>query len=62
MSRPPLPFPVRLHMLRHVTSDELANDGQVTRAIQHYLGHMNVAHLTCYTNLASDRFKTFWRD
>jgi site-specific recombinase XerD len=32
------------------------------RAIQHYLGHKNIVHTTRYTNLASDRFKTFWRD
>jgi hypothetical protein len=31
-------FPVHPHMLRHATGYELANDGQDTRAIQHYLG------------------------
>ena len=58
----PLPFPVHPHMLRHATGYKLANDGQDTRAIQHYLGHKNIAHTTRYTNLAPDRFKTFWRD
>ena len=33
-----LPFPVHPHMLRHATGYKLANDGQDTRAIQHYLG------------------------
>jgi len=49
-------------MLRHATGYKLANDGQDTRAIQHYLGHKNIAHTTRYTNLAPDRFKMFWRD
>ena len=53
---------VAAHMLRHATGYKLANDGQDTRAIQHYLGHKNIAHTTRYTNLAPDRFKTFWRD
>lgn len=57
-----LGFPVHPHMLRHATGYKLANDGQDTRAIQHYLGHKNIAHTTRYTNLAPDRFKTFWRD
>ena len=57
-----LPFPVHPHMLRHATGYKLANDGQDTRAIQHYLGHRNIVHTTRYTNLAPDRFKMFWRD
>lgn len=57
-----LPFPVHPHMLRHGTGFKLANDGQDTRAIQHYLGHRNIAHTTRYTELAPDRFKTFWKD
>jgi site-specific recombinase XerD len=32
------------HMLRHSTGFKLANDGQDTRAIQHYLGHRNIQH------------------
>ena len=55
-------FPVHLHMLRHATGYKLANDGQDTRAIQHYLGHRNIQHTTRYTELAADRFKDFWRD
>jgi type 1 fimbriae regulatory protein FimE len=37
-------FPVHPHMLRHATGYKLANDGQDTRAIQHYLGHRNIQH------------------
>ena len=55
-------FPVYPHMLRHATGYKLANDGQDTRAIQHYLGHRNIQHTTRYTELAADRFKDFWRD
>jgi type 1 fimbriae regulatory protein FimE len=49
-------------MLRHATGYKLANDGQDTRAIQHYLGHRNIQHTTRYPELAADRFKDFWRD
>jgi len=55
-------FPIHPHMLRHATGYKLANDGQDTRAIQHYLGHRNIQHTTRYTELAADRFKDFWRD
>ena len=50
------------HMLRHATGYKLANDGQDTRAIQHYLGHRNIEHTTRYTELAPDRFRNFWPD
>jgi type 1 fimbriae regulatory protein FimB/type 1 fimbriae regulatory protein FimE len=49
-------------MLRHATGFKLANDGQDTRAIQHYLGHRNIQHTVRYTALAADRFKDFWED
>jgi type 1 fimbriae regulatory protein FimE len=55
-------FPVHPHMLRHACGYKLANDGQDTRALQHYLGHKNIQHTVRYTELASDRFKEFWRD
>lgn len=55
-------FPIHPHMLRHATGYKLANDGQDTRAIQHYLGHRNIQHTTRYTELAPDRFKDFWKD
>jgi type 1 fimbriae regulatory protein FimE len=55
-------FPVHPHMLRHATGYKLANEGQDTRAIQHYLGHRNIEHTTRYTELAPDRFRNFWSD
>jgi integrase len=39
-----LGMPIHPHMLRHSTGFKLANDGQDTRAIQHYLGHRNIQH------------------
>ncbi len=58
----PAPIPVHPHMLRHSTGFKLANDGQDTRAIQHYLGHKNIQHTVAYTQLAADRFNGFWED
>ena len=55
-------FPVHPHMLRHGCGFKLANDGHDTRAIQHYLGHKNIWHTACYTELAADRFNGFWKD
>ena len=46
-----LPFPVHPHMLRHACGYKLANEGQDTRAIQHYLGHRNITHTCRYTEL-----------
>ena len=57
-----LGFPVHPHMLRHAAGYKLVNDGQDTRAIQHYLGHSNITHTVRYTDLSPDRFKDFWRD
>ena len=55
-------FPVHPHMLRHATGYKLANDGHDTRAIQQYLGHKNIQHTVRYTELASTRFRDFWKD
>jgi len=55
-----LPFPIHPHMLRHATGYKLANDGQDTRALQHYLGHKNIMHTVRYTELSPERFKNFW--
>lgn len=55
-------FPVHPHMLRHGCGFKLANDGQDTRAIQHYLGHRNIQHTVRYTELSPGRFKDFWQD
>jgi type 1 fimbriae regulatory protein FimB/type 1 fimbriae regulatory protein FimE len=56
------PFPIHPHMLRHATGYKLANDGQDTRALQHYLGHKNIMHAVRYTELSPERFKNFWED
>jgi type 1 fimbriae regulatory protein FimB/type 1 fimbriae regulatory protein FimE len=56
------PFPVHPHMLRHACGYKLANDGQDTRAVQHYLGHKNIQHTVRYTELSPERFKSFWDD
>ena len=48
-------------MGRHACGYKLANDGQDTRAVQHYLGHRNIQHTVRYTEMAPDRFKDFWR-
>jgi type 1 fimbriae regulatory protein FimB/type 1 fimbriae regulatory protein FimE len=53
---------VHPHMLRHACGFKLANEGHDTRAIQHYLGHRNIQHTVRYTELAADRFRSFWRD
>jgi type 1 fimbriae regulatory protein FimB/type 1 fimbriae regulatory protein FimE len=57
-----LGLPVHPHMLRHACGFKLANEGHDTRAIQQYLGHRNIQHTVRYTELASDRFRAFWRD
>ena len=55
-------FPVHPHMLRHACGFKLANAGQDTRAVQHYLGHANIQHTVRYTELSSERFREFWTD
>jgi type 1 fimbriae regulatory protein FimB/type 1 fimbriae regulatory protein FimE len=57
-----IPFPIHPHMLRHACGYKLANDGHDTRAIQQYLGHKNITHTVRYTELALQRFATFWKD
>jgi site-specific recombinase XerD len=57
-----MPFSIHPHMLRHATGYKLANDGQDTRALQHYLGHKNIMHTVRYTELSPERFKNFWED
>ena len=57
-----MPFPVHPHMLRHACGFKLANDGQDTRALQHYLGHKNIQHTVRYTELSPERFQDFWKD
>jgi len=55
-------FSVRPHMLRHACGFKLANDGQDTRALQHYLGHRNIQHTVRYTEPSPQRFRDFWKD
>jgi type 1 fimbriae regulatory protein FimB/type 1 fimbriae regulatory protein FimE len=55
-------FLVHPPMLRHATGYKLANDGQDTRAIQHYLGHKNIQHTVRYPELNSTRCNRFWND
>jgi site-specific recombinase XerD len=50
------------HMLRHACGFALANAGHDTRALQAYLGHKNIQHTVRYTELAPDRFRSFWKD
>ena len=57
-----MPFSIHPHMLRHGCGYKLANEGQDTRAIQHYLGHKNITHTVRYTELSPERFKNFWQD
>lgn len=57
-----LGMPIHPHMLRHSTGFKLANDGQDTRSIQHYLGHKNIQHTVRYTEISPVRFKGFWKD
>ena len=49
-ARPVRIIPVHPHMLWHRYGSKLANDGQDTRAIQHYLGHRNIQHTVRYTD------------
>ena len=37
-----LEFPIHPHMLRHSTGYKLANQGEDTRSLAHYLGHRNL--------------------
>ena len=57
-----LPFPVHPHQLRHGCGYYLAMKGHDTRAIQDYLGHVNIHHTVKYTALSSRRFEGFWID
>jgi type 1 fimbriae regulatory protein FimB/type 1 fimbriae regulatory protein FimE len=57
-----LPFMIHPHMLRHAVGFKLANDGQDTRSIAHYLGHRNLQSTARYTALSAHRFKDFFKD
>jgi integrase len=55
-------FPVHPHMLRHACGYKFANDGVDTRTIQKYLGHRNIQHTVCYTELSAKQFRNLWDD
>lgn len=57
-----LPFPIHPHMLRHSCGYVLASKGIDTRAIQLYMGHVNIQNTTKYTALSPRRFIGFWED
>jgi type 1 fimbriae regulatory protein FimB/type 1 fimbriae regulatory protein FimE len=57
-----MPFAIHPHMLRHSCGYKLANQGEDTRSLAHYLGHRNLQSTARYTALAPDRFAGFWRD
>jgi type 1 fimbriae regulatory protein FimB/type 1 fimbriae regulatory protein FimE len=57
-----LGFTVHPHMLRHSTGFYLANKGEDTRAIQSYMGHVNIKNTVIYTELSPKRFNQFWND
>lgn len=57
-----LSLSVHPHMLRHACGFYLASRGHDTRAIQAYLGHKNIQHTVCYTELSPKRFQDFWND
>lgn len=52
---------VHPHQLRHACGFALANAGQDTRALQHWIGHKNIQHTVRYTELTPARFRGFWR-
>jgi site-specific recombinase XerD len=53
---------VHPHMLRHACGFILANDAHDTRALQHCLGHKNIQHTVCSTEVSPSRFRDFWKD
>jgi site-specific recombinase XerD len=56
-----LPFPVRVHMVRHSTGYALANRGMDTRRLQQFLGHASITNTVRYTAMSPEPFKDIWR-
>src|SRR5215472_753333 len=54
-----MPFPIHPHMLRHACGFKLANDGDDTRALQHYLGHRNIQHTSGTPKWRASGSRTF---
>lgn len=50
------------HMLRHSRGYVLANKGTDTRAIQEYLGHLDIRSTIIYTQLAHERVRGLEQD
>ena len=53
-------FPIHSHMLRHSCGHVLAMKGVDTRALQDYLGHIDIRNTTRYTALSPVRFRNLW--
>src|SRR5262249_47332609 len=51
-------LPFQVYMLRHSTGYKLANQGEDTRSLAHYLGHRNLQSTARYTALAPDRSRS----
>ncbi len=60
--RAKFPWRVHPHMLRHAGGYKFANDSQDLRAIADFAGHKNIQNTLRYTELAANRFRSFWED
>jgi type 1 fimbriae regulatory protein FimB len=56
-----LPVAVDPHMLRHHCGFALADQGEDTRLIQDYLGHIKIQHTVRYTATNPAQFEKLWR-
>jgi type 1 fimbriae regulatory protein FimB/type 1 fimbriae regulatory protein FimE len=52
-------YSIHPHMLRHSTGFHLAMQEHDTRAIQFYMGHKSITNTVKYTQISSERFKSF---
>ncbi len=57
-----IPLKTNPHTLRHACGSALANRGVDTRAIQAWLGHLDIRMTVLYTALAPDRLRGIWGD
>ncbi len=57
-----IPYRVHPHMFRHACGFYLANNGVDTRAIQAYMGHVDIKKTVIYTEMAPNRFNDFWKE
>src|SRR5262245_30971998 len=42
-------------------NDRFVEELEAIRDVCHYLGHKNIQHTVCYTELSPDRFRDFWK-